>query len=80
MLACYFSFVPNKSPDLSHHPNKAYPLAIKQLKEEKKLPDRQQKYLNNRIKQDHHFIKEKMRSIMGFKSFHYLVKSLEPGT
>lgn len=30
---------------------------------------RQNKYLNNRIEQDHRFIKKRVRAILGFKSF-----------
>ena len=30
---------------------------------------RQNKYLNNRIEQDHRFIKKRVRSMLGFKSF-----------
>ncbi|PEX96122.1 IS6 family transposase, partial [Bacillus cereus] len=51
----------------------AYPIAIEQLKKEKSIPDgmqlRQQKYLNNIVEQDHRFIKERIRSMLGLKSF-----------
>jgi len=30
---------------------------------------RQNKYMNNRIEQDHHFIKKRVRAMLGFKSF-----------
>ncbi|WP_142309357.1 DDE-type integrase/transposase/recombinase, partial [Bacillus pseudomycoides] len=30
---------------------------------------RQQKYLNNIVEQDHRFIKKRIRSMLGFKSF-----------
>ncbi|SCC02645.1 Transposase [Bacillus mycoides] len=30
---------------------------------------RQQKYLNNIVEQDHRFIKKRVRSMLGFKSF-----------
>ena len=30
---------------------------------------RQQKYLNNIVEQDHHFIKKQIRSMLGFKCF-----------
>ncbi|MFE6139915.1 IS6 family transposase [Bacillus sp. NPDC057893] len=53
--------------------NPAYPIAIEQLKKEKSIPDgmqlRQQKYLNNIVEQDHRFIKKRVRSMLGFKSF-----------
>ncbi|UNT71731.1 IS6 family transposase (plasmid) [Bacillus sp. N447-1] len=53
--------------------NPAYPLAIEQLKKEKSIPNgmrlRQQKYLNNIVEQDHRFIKKRIRSMLGFKSF-----------
>ncbi|MBG9813659.1 transposase [Bacillus endophyticus] len=53
--------------------NPAYPLAIEQLKEEKRIPEgiqiRQVKYLNNIVEQDHRFIKKRVRSMLGFKSF-----------
>ncbi len=37
--------------------------------EDKKVKLRQIKYLNNIVEQDHRFIKKKVRSILGFKSF-----------
>ncbi|MEW9183952.1 DDE-type integrase/transposase/recombinase, partial [Bacillus mycoides] len=44
-----------------------YPIAIEQLKKEKRIPDgmqfRQQKYLNNIVEQDHRFIKKRIRSM-----------------
>ncbi|WP_391204434.1 IS6 family transposase [Psychrobacillus sp. L4] len=53
--------------------NPAYPIAIKQLKKEKSIPDdmqiRQQKYLNNIVEQDHRFIKKRVRSMLGLKTF-----------
>ncbi|OFD69899.1 Integrase catalytic region [Bacillus mycoides] len=53
--------------------NSAYPVAIQELKEEKHMPEgiqlRQVKYLNNIVKQDHRFIKRRVRSMLGFKSF-----------
>jgi transposase-like protein len=53
--------------------NPAYPIVIEQLKKEKSIPSgmrlRQQKYLNNIVEQDHHFIKKRIRSMLGFKSF-----------
>ncbi|MDR0132783.1 IS6 family transposase [Priestia megaterium] len=53
--------------------NPAYPVAIQELQEEKSMPSgtqiRQQKYLNNIIEQDHRFIKKRVRSMLGLKSF-----------
>ena len=53
--------------------NPAYPVAIQQLKQEKKIPEgiqiRQVKYLNNIVEQDHRFIKKRVRTMLGFKSF-----------
>lgn len=52
--------------------NSAYPVAIQELKEEKRMPEgiqiRQVKYLNNIVEQDHRFIKKRVRSMLGFKS------------
>lgn len=33
------------------------------------IQTRQLKYLNNIVQQDHHFIKKRIRSMLGFKSF-----------
>jgi len=53
--------------------NPAYPVAIQELKEEKRMPEgiqiRQVKYLNNIVEQDHRFIKKLARSMLGFKSY-----------
>jgi transposase-like protein len=53
--------------------NAAYPKAIDELKEKKELSKgvelRQNKYLNNRIEQDHRFIKRLVKPGMGFGSF-----------
>ncbi|WP_243526965.1 IS6 family transposase [Bacillus pseudomycoides] len=53
--------------------NPAYPMAIEELKKEKKMPVgiqiRQVKYLNNIVEQDHRFIKRRVRSMLGLKSF-----------
>lgn len=53
--------------------NPAYPIAIEQLKKEKSIPEgmqiRQLKYLNNIVEQDHRFIKKRVRSMLGFKTF-----------
>ncbi|MDC2867940.1 IS6 family transposase [Bacillus sp. BP-3] len=53
--------------------NPAYPIEIQELKEEKRMPEgiqiRQVKYLNNIVEQDHRFIKKRVRSMLGFKSY-----------
>ncbi|EOP51470.1 transposase [Bacillus cereus VD136] len=53
--------------------NPAYSVAIQELKEEKRMPEgiqiRQVKYLNNIVEQDHRFIKKRVRSMLGFKSY-----------
>ncbi|MGH1145977.1 IS6 family transposase [Bacillus pseudomycoides] len=53
--------------------NPAYPVAIQELKEEKHMPEgiqiRQVKYLNNIVEQDHRFIKKRVRSMLGSKSY-----------
>ncbi|WP_232308264.1 IS6 family transposase [Bacillus cereus] len=53
--------------------NPTYPVAIQELKEEKRMPEgiqiRQVKYLNNIVEQDHRFIKKRVRSMLGFKSY-----------
>ena len=53
--------------------NAAYPKAIDELKKKKQLAEavelRQNKYLNNRIEQDHRFIKWLVKQGQGFKSF-----------
>lgn len=53
--------------------NPAYPVAMQELKEEGHMPEgiqlRQVKYLNNILKQEHRFIKKRVRSMLGFKSY-----------
>jgi len=53
--------------------NPAYPVAIQELREEKHMPEgiqlRQVKYLNNIVEEDHRFIKRRVRSMLGLKSF-----------
>ena len=52
--------------------DKAYPVAIRKLKEEKRLPQctplRVKKYLNNIMEQDNRFIKKRIRNMLGLKS------------
>jgi len=54
--------------------NAAYPPAVEALKADEQLPKgaqlRQVKYLNNRVEQDHRFIKRLTNPGMGFGSFH----------
>lgn len=53
--------------------NAAYPKAMNELKKKKELFKevelRQNKYLNNRVEQDHRFIKRLVKPGMGFGSF-----------
>ena len=67
------SFHVSKPRVITVDKNPAYPVAIQQLKQEKKIPEgiqiRQVKYLNNMVEQDHRFIKKRVRTMLGFKSF-----------
>ncbi|MBD2023841.1 IS6 family transposase [Leptolyngbya sp. FACHB-711] len=60
--------------------NAAYPAAMDALKEEETIAEetklRQNKYLNNVIKQDHRPIKRIVRSMMGFESFNSARRTL----
>ncbi|PEE34294.1 DDE-type integrase/transposase/recombinase, partial [Bacillus pseudomycoides] len=70
--ALAFSYV-SKPRVITVDKNPAYPVAIQELKEEKHMPEgiqlRQVKYLNNIVEQDHRFIKRRVRSMLGLKSF-----------
>jgi transposase-like protein len=62
----------------------AYPITIQELKKEKQMPEsiqlRQVKYLNNIVEQDHRFIKKRVRSMLGLKSFRtatYILSGIE---
>lgn len=61
--------------------NAAYPKAIDSLKASQMLPEttelRQNKYLNNRIEQDHRFIKRLVNPGMGFGSFNTARRTLQ---
>ena len=61
--------------------NAAYPKAIDEMKAESELPVsvelRQNKYLNNRIEQDHRFIKRLTQPGMGFYSFNTARRTLK---
>ncbi|MGG0288502.1 DDE-type integrase/transposase/recombinase, partial [Peribacillus butanolivorans] len=67
------SFHVSKPRVMTVDKNPAYPIAIVELKKEKSIPDgmqlRQQKYLNNIVEQDHRFIKKRVRSMLGLKTF-----------
>ncbi|MGG0327232.1 IS6 family transposase [Bacillus mycoides] len=67
------SFHVSKPRAIKVDKNPAYPIAITGLKKEKKMPlgiqIRQIKYLNNIVEQDHRFIKKRIRSMLGLKSF-----------
>ncbi len=60
--------------------NPAYPIAVEELRKEKKMPLgiqlRQVKYLNNIVEQDHRFIKKRVQYMLGFQSFHTVTKTL----
>ncbi len=60
--------------------NAAYPKAIDEMKAEEELAKsvelRQNKYLNNRVEQDHRFIKRLTKSGMGFHSFNTARRTL----
>ena len=65
----------NKQPRvINTDKDKAYPPAIKELKEEKLLDNdtelRRVKYLNNRIEQDHRGVKRITNAGLGYQSFH----------
>ncbi|HHK5599379.1 MULTISPECIES: IS6 family transposase [Bacillus] len=67
------SFHVSKPRIITVDKNPAYPIAIEQLKKEKRIPIgtkiRRVKYSNNIIEQDHRFIKKRIRSMLGFKSY-----------
>ncbi|MGH1049394.1 MULTISPECIES: IS6 family transposase [Bacillus] len=68
-----WSFHASKPRVITVDKNPAYPIAFEELKKEKKMPVgiqiRQVKYLNNIVEQDHRFIKKRVRSMLGLKSF-----------
>ena len=67
------SFHVSKPRVITVDKNPADPIDIEELKKEKSIPDRmqlrQQKYLNNIVEQDHHFIKKRVHSMLGLKMF-----------
>ncbi|QWI47249.1 IS6 family transposase [Bacillus mycoides] len=60
--------------------DKAYPVAIRELKNKKSIPHgmplRVKKYLNNIIEQDHRFIKKRIRNMLGLKSLRTATKMI----
>ncbi len=73
---------PNQMPrTITVDKNPAYPIAIHELKNEKKLSKsveiRQVKYLNNIIEQDHRSIKRIVNPMLGFQSFQSANKTLK---
>jgi len=76
------SFHVSKPRVITVDKNPAYPIAIEELKTEKKMPVgiqiRQVKYLNNIVEQDHRFIKKRVRSMLGLKFFR-TATSILPG-
>ncbi|QWH75421.1 IS6 family transposase (plasmid) [Bacillus mycoides] len=60
--------------------DKAYPVAIREFKNEKSIPHGMpllvKKYLNNMIEQDHRFIKKRIRNMLGFKSWRTATKMI----
>jgi len=73
---------PNQMPKaITVDGNPAYPIAIHELKNEKKLSKkveiRQVKYLNSIIEQDHRSIKRIVNPILGFQSFQSANKTLK---
>jgi transposase-like protein len=67
------SFHVSKPRIITVDKNPAYPIAIGQLKKEKRIPIgtkiRRIKYFNNIVEQDHRFIKKRIRPMLGFKSY-----------
>jgi len=67
------SFHVSKPRVITVDKNPSYPMAIEELKNQKKMPVgiqlRQVKYLNNIVEQDHRFSKKRVRSMLGLKSF-----------
>ena len=61
--------------------NAAYPKAIDEMKAEEELSEsvelRQNKYLNNRVEQDHRFMKRLVKPGMGFGSFNTAKRTIK---
>ena len=78
------SFHVSKPRVITVDKNPAYPIAVEKLRKEKNMPSgiqlRQKKYLNNIVEQDHRFIKKRVRSMLGLKSFRtatYILSGIE---
>ncbi|WP_394141725.1 IS6 family transposase [Cytobacillus oceanisediminis] len=86
---CFFkkalrSFHVSKPRVITVDKNPACPIAVEELRKEKNMPSgmqlRQKKYLNNIVEQDHRFIKKRVRSMLGLKSFRtaiYILSGIE---
>ncbi|WP_018393083.1 IS6 family transposase [Bacillus sp. 37MA] len=86
---CFFkkalrSFPVSKPRVITVDKNPTYPVAIQELKEEKRMLEgiqiRQVRYLNNIVEQDHRFIKKHVCSMLGFKSYKtatYILSGIE---
>ncbi|WP_196478127.1 IS6 family transposase [Bacillus sp. SRB3LM] len=70
----------HKTSSITADGDKAYPVAILELKEEKCIPHgiplRVKKYLNNIIEQNHRFIKKRIRNMLGLKSLRTATKMI----
>ncbi len=68
-----FRWIQEYWPELDRRCRAYYPKAIDELKAKKELSERvelrQNKYLNNRVEQDHRAIKRLVKPSMGFGSF-----------
>jgi IS6 family transposase len=78
------SFHVSKPRVMTVDKNPTYPVAIQELKEEKRMSEgiqiRQVRYLNNIVEQDHRFIKKRVHSMLGFKSYEtatYILSGIE---
>ena len=78
------SFHVSKPRIITVDKNSAYPIAVEELRKEKNMSSgmqfRQKKYLNNIVEQDHRFIKKRVRSMLGLKSFRtatYILSGIE---
>ncbi len=65
-----------KPGSITANGDKAYPVAVRELKEEKCIPLRVKKYVNNIIEQNHRFIKKRIRNMLGLKSFQTAIKMI----
>ncbi|MEI4616178.1 IS6 family transposase [Bacillus cereus] len=74
------SYHATKPRSITADGDKAYAVAIRELKKEKCIPHstplRVKKYLNNIIEQDHRFIKKRIRNMLGLKSLQTATKMI----